>query len=114
MLDAPPDFIMMSLMDSKTYKPRSKHTLAGDFNLLQDENSDMVMIPVGYGLEDNVLEVANNKTKIFYQDHPLELSFAFTVWKVQGLTFDKIILQLEQSKGKGTGLSKISTLCFQE
>ena len=80
------------VMDSKTHKPRSKYTLPGYFNLLQDENSDVVMIHVGYGQDDNVLEVGRDKTKIFYHDHPPELGFAFTVWKVQGLTFDKVIL----------------------
>ena len=62
MLDTPPDFIIISLMDSKTHKPRSKHTLPEDFNLLQDENSDTVMIPVGYDQDGNVLEVGRNKT----------------------------------------------------
>ena len=63
MLDTPPDFTMMSLMDSKNHKRRSKHTLPKDFILLQDENSDMFIIPVGYGKEDNVLEVGSIKTK---------------------------------------------------
>ena len=47
--NTPPDFIMTSLTHRKPHTPRSKNTLTEDSNLLQDENSDMVMIPVGYG-----------------------------------------------------------------
>ena len=47
--DTPQYCIMMSLLDRKTHKPRSKHTLPEDFNLLQEENSDIVMTNVGYG-----------------------------------------------------------------
>ena len=78
-LDASPDHIMMPLINRKTYQPRSKHSLREEFNLLQDINSYMLMIPVGYVQDDNVLEVGSNKTKIFYHDHSLELGFALTV-----------------------------------
>ena len=83
---------MMSLTGSKTHKPRSKHTLLENFNLIQDENSDMVIITVGRGQYENALEVGSNKTKILYHDNPLDLGFVFTFWKVQGLTFEKVIL----------------------
>ena len=49
----------------------------------------MVIIPVGDGQDDKVLEVGSNKTKILYHDHSLELGVSFSVWKVQGLTFEK-------------------------
>ena len=48
-LDTPSECIIMSLKDSKTHIPRSKHTLSEDFNFLQEESSDMLMIHVGYG-----------------------------------------------------------------
>ena len=83
------------MTDSKTHIPRSKHTLFEDFNFLQDENRYMVMIHVGYGQDYIFLEAGSNKTKIFYNDHSLELGFAFTILKVQSLTFDKLILWLE-------------------
>ena len=70
---------MTLLSDTKTQKQRSNHDPPEDFNFLQDENSNMLMIPVGYGQDDNVLEVGSNKTKIFYHDHPLELDFVLTV-----------------------------------
>ena len=78
-LDTPTDCIMMSLEDSKTHKPRSNDSLYENFNFLQDETSDLVMIPVAYRKDNNVLEVGSNKTKMFYHDHPLELGFAFTI-----------------------------------
>ena len=71
-LETLPYFIMTSLTDSKTHKARFKHALPEDFNFLQDENSDMVMIPVGYGQGENVLEVGNNKTNFFYHHQPLD------------------------------------------
>ena len=91
-LDINPGCIMISLTCSKTHKPRSKHTLPEDFNFLQDKTSNMIVIPISYGQDKNLLIVGSNKTKIFYNDHPLELGFALTVWKVQSLTFDKVIL----------------------
>ena len=42
----------------------------------------MVMIHVGYGQDKNPLEVESNKNKILHHDHPLELGFAFAIWKV--------------------------------
>lgn len=55
------------------------------------------MIPVQNIIKN---QVELGKVDIEYKDHPLELAFAFTVWKVQGLTFDKIIHALELLKGK--------------
>ena len=91
---------MMSLIERKTHKPRSKRTIPEDFNLFQDESSDITMIPVGYRQEKNELQIGSNKNaKIFYHNCPLELGFALTVWKVQGLTFNKVILWSYQLKG---------------
>ena len=81
-LDNPTDCITMSLKDRKTHKPRSKYTLPADFILIQDENNDMVTIPVGYEQNGNVLEVGSSKTHIFYHGHPLELGIGFADWKL--------------------------------
>ena len=93
----PPDYIIITLLDNKTQKVRDKDTIPEDFNLLQDEDSRKIMIPVQNIIKN---QVELEKVDIEYKDHPLELAFAFTVWKVQGLTFDKIILALEPLKGK--------------
>ena len=92
MLDKPPDFIIITLLDNTTQKFRSKDTVPEDFNLIQDENSNKIMIPVGCIARK---ELKVNKIPIQYEDHFLELGFVFTVWKVQGLTLDKVILALE-------------------
>ena len=97
----PPDYIIITLLDNKTQKVRDKDTIPEDFNLLQDEDSRKIMIPVQNIIKN---QVELEKVDIEYKDHPLELAFAFTVWKVQGLTFDKIILALEPLKGKNRHL----------
>ena len=53
------------------------------------------MILFFYGQDEKVMEVVNKNTKIFYHGHPLELGFMITLWKVQSLNFDKVILRLE-------------------
>ena len=50
-LETPPVFIMVSLTDRKTHKPRSKHALPKGFNVLQLESIDMVMILTVYWQE---------------------------------------------------------------
>ena len=62
----------------ETRKLRSKYALPEDFNVLQDTNGDVVMITVGFRQDDILLEVGSNKTKMFYDDHPLDLGFTFT------------------------------------
>ena len=100
LLDHPPDFIIISLIDNRTHKIRSKSTIPADFNLIQDESSDKIMIPIPRK-DVCKLQVGSSKNaKITCNNHPLELGFAFTVWKVQGLTFDKVILWLNRRKGK--------------
>ena len=110
MLLDPPDYIIITLLDNKTQKVRDKDTIPEDFNLLQDEDSRKIMIPVQNIIKN---QVELEKVDIEYKDHPLELAFAFTVWKVQGLTFDKIILALEPLKGK-IGHLKIFMQAIQE
>ena len=64
--------------------------------LVQDEAIDKVTIPISRLREDRKLQAKNSKAVVItYQDHALELGFAFTVWKVRGLAFDKVILWLE-------------------
>ena len=59
----------------------------------------MVMIHIVYRQDKNELQVGSNKNaNIFYHEHPLEIGCVFTFCKVQSLTFDKVIFQLEQSK----------------
>ena len=108
-----PDYIIITLLDNKTQKVRDKDTIPEDFNLLQDEDSRKIMIPVQNIIKN---QVELEKVDIEYKDHPLELAFAFTVQKVKGLIFDKIILALEPLKGKNwtfenlyVGYSRIRT-----
>ena len=89
------------MTDSKIDKLRHKYTLPACFNLLQDESSGIAMTHVSYRQDKNKLQVDSNKnTKVLHHDHPLDLGFVLTVCKVKGLTFDKVIFWLEQSKGR--------------
>ena len=91
-LETPLDYIIIMLLDNKTQKYRHKDTIPEDFNLLQDDSSNKVMILIG---NISWKHIKIGRTNINYKDHPLELGFAFTVWKVQGISLDKIILALE-------------------
>ena len=76
MLETPPDYIIITLLDNKTQKFRHKDTIPEDFNLLQDDSSNKVMIQIG---NISLKQMKIERTNINYKDHPLELGFAFTV-----------------------------------
>ena len=97
-IDVPPDFILVTLLD-KDGNPRKREDFPINIDLVLNENDSNVVIPISCSISEKI-EISNKqKLPIQYQQHAVDLGFSFTVWKVQGLTFDKIIIHLDPVEG---------------
>lgn len=97
-VDTPPDYVLVTLLD-KEGKIRSRDSFPLDLNLLPTFDDNRITIPIAMTQLEDLVISKEDKIKIKYSDHALDLGFAFTAWKVQGLIFDLIIILLDQSIG---------------
>ena len=69
--------------------------------LEQDKDGKrFAVIPIGLARFNKDYNIPNSKAKLKVKEHRISVSFAITVNKLQGKTMKRIILQLNQRKGK--------------
>ena len=95
--DTPPDVVFVILLD-KHGKIRKREDFPIDLSFLDNCNENRVMIPIPLRKHEDLEICKEEKVIVKYIYHALDLGYAFTAWKVQGLIFDFIIIHLDGSK----------------
>jgi hypothetical protein len=93
-LPKPPDHIIVD------NKPIQGIKWPHHLNLLP--NSNLIQIPIGLTSQCEKKVKVGTQESVTYYAHAVDLSFAITVWKCQGGTFDYIIALFEHSPGGPT------------
>ena len=95
-IDDPPDFINVKILDPSTNKIKEKNTFPINLNLNNNNDNNCIIIPIPIIKDDNyVITVDNSKERILYEQHSVDPAFTITVWKSQGNTLDKVIVDIE-------------------
>jgi hypothetical protein len=93
-LPKPPDHMIVDIKPVKGIK------WSQDLNLLPNSNS--IQIPIRLTSQCKKKVKVGTQESVTYYAHAVDLAFAITVWKCQGVTFDYIIALLEHTPGSPT------------
>ena len=98
-MGTPPDYILVILLD-KQGRICSRDSFPLDLCLLATLRAHGIVMPIAMSQIEDLIINKEDEIKIKYFNHALDLGFAFTAWKVQGLIFNLIIILLDQFPGR--------------